>query len=548
MPNEVDDRTFEIGLVMAGAVSAGAYTAGVCDFLIQALDAWESAKRDPVAKVPRHNIRIRALSGASAGAMTSAIAAVALGSEIDSVTNPDNPPAPMRNRLYDAWVRQVDISGLLGTSDIEATGQVVSLLDATPLETIAADALIAPRRGTRRPYVADPLAVMLTVANLRGVPYGFRLFGSGQDRLYGMSEHMDHMRFAVSWQGETQPNVTRLDPAEAPKGNWPKLADAALASGAFPGGLAPRRLDRPSSDYHGRHRRDPLFPETLESYRFLCVDGGLMDNEPLELARRYLSGGADRHNPRNGKDAHRCVVMIDPFPNEPSFDEHWEPDERLTAVARWMFRALKNQARFKPEELELAEHDDVYSRFMIAPSRRDERGHLAQPAMASEILGGFGGFFHESFRRHDFQLGRRNCQAFLRWHFCLPATNALYDGEESAVLDAFAVHEVDGTVSHFTDKDGREIPLMPIIPLVDEAAVEVEPMSMPTGDAVDVPVLERAVARRAKVVGQTIIRSDLSPLFGGTIRWIIEKAWNWRLVSNVTGKVMTEIRTELSRL
>ena len=31
---------FEIGLVMAGAVSAGAYTAGVVDFLIRALDQW----------------------------------------------------------------------------------------------------------------------------------------------------------------------------------------------------------------------------------------------------------------------------------------------------------------------------------------------------------------------------------------------------------------------------------------------------------------------------------------------------------------------------
>src|SRR5271163_2793770 len=32
--------TFKIGINMAGAVSAGAYTAGVLDFLIEALDAW----------------------------------------------------------------------------------------------------------------------------------------------------------------------------------------------------------------------------------------------------------------------------------------------------------------------------------------------------------------------------------------------------------------------------------------------------------------------------------------------------------------------------
>jgi hypothetical protein len=33
--------TFEIGLVLAGAVSAGAYTAGVLDFLYEALDYWD---------------------------------------------------------------------------------------------------------------------------------------------------------------------------------------------------------------------------------------------------------------------------------------------------------------------------------------------------------------------------------------------------------------------------------------------------------------------------------------------------------------------------
>jgi predicted patatin/cPLA2 family phospholipase len=32
---------FKIGLVLAGAVSAGAYTAGVVDFLFEALEAWE---------------------------------------------------------------------------------------------------------------------------------------------------------------------------------------------------------------------------------------------------------------------------------------------------------------------------------------------------------------------------------------------------------------------------------------------------------------------------------------------------------------------------
>jgi hypothetical protein len=38
------DREFQIALALSGAISAGAYTAGVFDFLIQALDEWENAR------------------------------------------------------------------------------------------------------------------------------------------------------------------------------------------------------------------------------------------------------------------------------------------------------------------------------------------------------------------------------------------------------------------------------------------------------------------------------------------------------------------------
>jgi hypothetical protein len=33
-----------IGLALAGAISAGAYTADVLDFLVQALDGWEKMR------------------------------------------------------------------------------------------------------------------------------------------------------------------------------------------------------------------------------------------------------------------------------------------------------------------------------------------------------------------------------------------------------------------------------------------------------------------------------------------------------------------------
>lgn len=548
MPNE-NQSTFEIGLVMAGAISAGAYTAGVMDFLIQALDEWEAAKRDPAARVPRHNVRLRVLSGASAGAMTSAITAVTLASEIDPVRDPNNPPKPERNRLYDAWVRQIDISKLLGTTDIEATRQVVSLLDATPLKSIASSALETPRLASRRPYVDDPLAVMLTVANLRGVPYGFQLFGSDTGALYGMFEHMDYMHFAVSWEGKSLPAARVLSPADAPRGEWPNLAAAALASGAFPGGLAPCLLERPWTDYEGRHKRKPIWKGAGPSYSFLCVDGGLMNNEPLELARQYLAGGPEAHIPRDGEEARGAVIMIDPFPNTAEFDEEsFKPDMRLTAVARQLFNSLKNQARFKPEELDLAEREDVFSRFMIAPTRRDATGRPVEPAMASAVLGGFGGFFHESFRRHDFQLGRRNCQAFLRWHFCVPEGNPIANATDPAVRADFLVRDAGGKLDTFATQDGKQIGYLPIIPLVGSAAIEVPPPPPPSGKAVDLEALERMLSKRVKAVGQTLIRSDLSALVGGAVRFAVLQAWNLRYAGKVRNMAMAAIKKELARL
>ncbi|MGE3779403.1 MAG: hypothetical protein AB7F89_19605, partial [Pirellulaceae bacterium] len=444
MPEEAKGKTFELGLVMAGAISAGAYTAGVMDFLIEALDEWESAKSSPSNAVPRHDVALRVISGASAGAMTSAISAVALTSEIDHVDDPDSPPPPDRNRLYDAWVRQIDITKLLTTSDIDSSGKVVSLLNAAPLHQIASAALIAPRRQARRSYAIDPLAVMLSVANLRGVPYGFHLLGEDTASGYGMYEHMDHMQFALSWSGQQLPGARLLDPAERPMGEWPNLLAAALASGAFPGGLAPQLLERPRNDYSTRHTCPPLWDACGAAYGFLCVDGGLMNNEPLELARLYLSDGPETPNPRSGTKAHRAVVLIDPFPNTAALTESYQSDDRLLAVVLQMFSALKNQARFKPAELELAARPDVFSRFMIAPSRQDDARNPIEPAIASGVMDGFGGFFHESFRRHDFQLGRRNCQAFLKWRFCLPENNPVVSIEDASVRNRFYVQESDG--------------------------------------------------------------------------------------------------------
>ena len=113
------DRTFELGLVMAGAISAGAYTAGVIDFFFEALDAYEAAKSAPGWKGPTHDVRVPIMSGASAGGMTSAISALHAFHELAHVLPAKPPPAPEQNRLYSSWVSDISLDALLETSDLE---------------------------------------------------------------------------------------------------------------------------------------------------------------------------------------------------------------------------------------------------------------------------------------------------------------------------------------------------------------------------------------------------------------------------------------------
>ncbi|OYY94818.1 MAG: hypothetical protein B7Y41_04405 [Hydrogenophilales bacterium 28-61-23] len=468
-------KPFEIGLVMAGAVSAGAYTGGVMDFLIQALDAWQKAKDAGEADAPRHEVRLKVMAGTSAGGMTAGIACGALGSDFAPVTDPFQPdPA---NKLFDSWVKRIDIAMLLGEADLADENRPVrSLLDSSPLDAIARDALDFKPRAEPRAWVSEPLHVLTTVSNLRGVPYNIPFRGDYREG-HEMYAHADYVHFLVSVGGAaTEASALSLDWARQTRiDNWRRLENAALATGAFPVGLAPRALKLERTLYDHRtwsipaqgspvgvgacsfihtHRPIPAhWPESMRQhpdYATLCVDGGVMNNEPFDLARRIMLDG-DCACPRGAENATRAIVMVDPFPGADTDVGKYEAKDDVISTFMSMFTAMKNQARFKPEDLALAQEDDVYSRFLIAPTRDDERHPIACGA-----LGGFSGFLSEDFRRHDFMLGRRNCQAFLRKHFVLSAKHPLFANWSEEQRNRFE-----------TIEDGQAF--LPIIPLLDTA-------------------------------------------------------------------------------
>jgi hypothetical protein len=174
---------------------------------------------------------------------------------------------------------------------------------------------------------------------------------------------------------------------------------------------------------------------------------------------------------------------------------------------------------------------------MISPSRTDASGDPVEPAMAAAILGGFGAFLHEDFRRHDFQLGRRNCQRFLERHFHLPETNPLFQVQDmpEPIRARFAL----------TDRDGAHLP---IIPLVGSARVEVPRPPPPDGRVVDQQALQQQIEGRLTAVGKVLIDTELTTVAGGFRRWLMKVGYEYVVVSRLTEAVMSTIRTELQRL
>jgi hypothetical protein len=244
------DGTFHVGINLAGAVSAGAYTAGVLDFLMEALEQWYVAKASPKPSVPLHDISIDVFSGASAGGMCAAIAAVMVQGSFQHIRNPADPSVKdTTNKFYESWVNKIDIEPLLQSTDLQDGKPVISLLDSKIIDEIA-DYAIVPGTAMARSYISDSLTLFLTLTNVRGVPFslnGNAVGSSEEDIAY----YADRLQFETVRGTSTPPLSVSAKPLPigSNAGAWPLLKEAAKATGAFPLFLAPRTLDRSVKDY-----------------------------------------------------------------------------------------------------------------------------------------------------------------------------------------------------------------------------------------------------------------------------------------------------------
>ncbi|MBK9492559.1 MAG: hypothetical protein IPO07_30040 [Haliscomenobacter sp.] len=451
-------KTFKIGIAMAGAVSAGAYTAGVIDYLLETLEKWDRAKKlneelgeeNPMydRSIPMHDVVIEVIGGASAGGMTAAIAALAMFEGVNPIN--DYNPEKQHNKLYDSWVNLNDHVGvptleqMLGTEDILLNNEVQSLLNSDAIDAIADNAGIMTQINDLPEYVSPNLQIILTITSLRGVPVAVNFFDNKMREELKQQEEKSKDVFSASdakdqpahrmyvhkgiahfmvmrTPGQYQPShVVSFQPEQ--EADRKMLLECAKATGAFPLGLRARPLNNIGLPYIKSMiyrmfglQNQPKMEQAIEitadndPFDLVAIDGGTINNEPFgEIIEAVEEKCKNEGNPY-------AIIMIDPFPNfaEDKTKKYKQPTSLLDLIPN-IFGAIRAQAMVKENDLMRGLSGDV-TRRMVFPKKKDDPYPIACGA-----LDGFGGFFSREFREHDFHLGRYNCQKFLRKHFTIP--------------------------------------------------------------------------------------------------------------------------------
>jgi hypothetical protein len=538
-PTKLETNEFEIGLVLGGTVSVGSYTAGVLDFLIEALDCWEKAREDAPATTPKHRVRLRIITGTSGGGVNAIIAARALHYHFPPARPGASPQDLANNPFYDIWVNDISLKKLFSRDDLkgEPPSPVLSLLNGDVLTRIAKKGLAFPLTGSgilptqpgQRGYLHNPLPVIVTQSNVTGIPYRQQYAGDGVNVEY-FTNHADYTRLYFDYPGSAtvgQPPLigdgigvyapggpTRIGPLQ--QGHlagtagldvldWSALAPFVLSTCAFPVGFPARKVGRNAGHYAYRFIWSsangayewlaPVWQKFVEagqaaSFSFFSLDGGCTDNEPIALARQSVEGlmplepepreaaapndptdTSPKANATNSSAAwspRRALILVDPLCEEPSPPLTGDEQPLLNTLAPMVDMFISSN-RFETADMADFLHPLVYTRFLVAPKQTGPTqgtSRVGAAALCGTGLGAFLGFAKHDFRRHDFYLGRSNCQAFLAATLTLPKNHPLFFDPKPVTPDTYTGPRPDEE--------------LPIIPLLGDAAISEPPPEWPT--------------------------------------------------------------------
>jgi predicted acylesterase/phospholipase RssA len=332
IPNRTVDRTepaLRIALIVPGAVSLGAYEAGALTALLRLIRASEG------------RIVVDTIVGASAGSVTGALAAHAL------LTGRGD------DDLQELWVEQTSIQNLLAARP--APGRPRSPLSTTRLERWARTHLT----GRGIPPDAEPIAMVVSIANLRGLRY--RIAQAEAGRGVAADTFRDARAFVLG-----------------PDTNWEPVIEAALASAANAFGFAPVRILRQRSEYPGGIEFEG------EQAPFWYTDGGTVYNVPLGFALDAVYDPEGLGLPVRRFPERRLFLLFNPHPTSPPPTWPSVGDPSFRASAARALSLATAQSLF--DDLRRAEKTNsrVVTRFQL--QNRLQNLLSTDPALAAAVV------------------------------------------------------------------------------------------------------------------------------------------------------------------
>ncbi len=262
-----------IALNSSGGIALGAYMAGIFFELIK-----EARKENSC-------LTIDIITGASAGAMTGAIAAYYLLNR-QSINQQDYDNK--KNLFYQAWVEQADLKNIDSIRAIEDYFKELKNLFFSKNESLLSGKAIKEIGN----IIADssslevdrPLALIMTATNLQGL----------------LLQDQNHLDVKAISSAETRRFLfhqnLKLQPEKLKK-IWEKVIVSSRISGAFPVAFPPIEDASSAESYNFRYlsedyfdsqteKFDPNLPMYLEEngkpqLKFSYTDGGILDNLPI---------------------------------------------------------------------------------------------------------------------------------------------------------------------------------------------------------------------------------------------------------------------------
>jgi len=161
--------------------------------------------------------------------------------------------------------------------------------------------------------VAQTIRVGLALTNLNGIDYIIPILGSDEGG-FNYTSSVDQKLFEVAADGQTNGTL------------WEQMGHAAVGSGAFPAAFRPKGIQRSVDEFGDRLPADPHLWIQGKSYvdwrgqsptEFAFSDGGVLQNQPLGIAKNLVDAAVADREGRLGPAAHcdasdRLYVFVTP--------------------------------------------------------------------------------------------------------------------------------------------------------------------------------------------------------------------------------------------